>query len=510
MYLKRTTMIPGDSRDHLRVFVDKLEAKEPFGVIRCNDGEYLILKGTDFTNIDHWRFPGKGRLQQDLDDSIRSARDLPSLYIGIPCRGCAPEIYDHYLATYGPDVRDQWTYGNLFCNRNWEAFKNYLIEQKFPFYYVGPGTNTDHPLNVLERFAIDEFFIHHYDERIEELKGSLRDWVGTRSGVFMFSAGPVTKVLVPFLMKLFPHNTYIDAGSSIDLFMKGGSNRLYYYNGQPFTQVACDFHTGHHYHAEPPPLPMGTTNQPPTGNVTAVLTLFKRPHTLLHQLGAVIHQTVPPKEVYILKNFADGIELPEIPEELRSKVPIHIIQSTKNLGVWGRFALALMAETEYVCVFDDDTIPGRKWFENCLRSMCKREGLYGTIGLRCHGDYYAPYTRYGWDNPTTEITEVDIVGHAWFLKREWLGSMWSFAPDYSRMLRCGEDIALACFLQQKGIPTLVPPHPPGDLEMYGSDPHYAVKYGVDPVAISVIADIDFWGAFRYFADHHNFRVLAIR
>jgi hypothetical protein len=37
----------------------------------------------------------------------------------------------------------------------------------------------------------------------------------------------------------------------------------------------------------------------------------------------------------------------------------------RNLGVWSRFAYALNAKTKYVCVFDDDTIPGNNWLKNC-------------------------------------------------------------------------------------------------------------------------------------------------
>ena len=51
------------------------------------------------------------------------------------------------------------------------------------------------------------------------------------------------------------------------------------------------------------------------------------------------------------------------------------------MGVWARFAYALNAKTEYIAMFDDDTIPGPLWFENCLNTMKRHEGLLGTIGL---------------------------------------------------------------------------------------------------------------------------------
>jgi hypothetical protein len=160
--------------------------------------------------------------------------------------------------------------------------------------------------------------------------------------------------------------------------------------------------------------------------------------------------------------------------------------SNKNLGVWARFAFALNAKTEYICVFDDDTIPGPKWLENCLDSMKIREGLYGTIGIKFPEPRYH-FTlddRVGWDRPNTDITQVDIVGHAWFFKRCWLKYLWNYIPDYETDLKCAEDINFSFELQKAGIPTLVPPHPPGQYEYYGSFPPKAWNYGCDSNAIS--------------------------
>lgn len=220
-------------------------------------------------------------------------------------------------------------------------------------------------------------------------------------------------------------------------------------------------------------------------DITAILTVYRRPHTLIEQLEAIQNQTCPPSSIIIWKNHYDNIVLPEIPEHLKKNVDI--ITSTRNFGVWARFAVGLLANTTYVAVFDDDTIPGSRWFENCLSSMKIREGLYGTIGLLFSSDNYWSFTRVGWDSKNNcnndTIREVDIVGHAWFFKREWLCDLWSFAPDYTKFLTYGEDIAFSAFLQKKGIPTLVPPHPKNDIELFGSHPDKAWKYGSEEVGI---------------------------
>ena len=32
------------------------------------------------------------------------------------------------------------------------------------------------------------------------------------------------------------------------------------------------------------------------------------------------------------------------------------------------FAAALLADTEYIAIYDDDTIPGKQWHSNCLKT----------------------------------------------------------------------------------------------------------------------------------------------
>lgn len=217
-------------------------------------------------------------------------------------------------------------------------------------------------------------------------------------------------------------------------------------------------------------------------SITAILTLYKRPHTLIEQLTAVQTQSVPPAKIIIWKNFAEGITLPSIPPELMKNVTI--IQSSENYGVWARFTPGLLVNTEYVCVFDDDTIPQRKWFENCLNTQKTHPGLLGAIGICFHegNKYIGP--RFGWDGPCDTPVEVDIVGHAWFFRQEWLGLLWQFRPSYDIMLRAGEDIAFSYMLQRHGIKTYVPPHPKDDIEMYGSHPKKALQYGTDSAAIT--------------------------
>jgi hypothetical protein len=168
------------------------------------------------------------------------------------------------------------------------------------------------------------------------------------------------------------------------------------------------------------------------------------------------------------------------------------VKATKNLGVWSRFSLALNARTKYVCVFDDDTIPGARWFENCISTYktCREPiGLLGTVGILFDTPqgYAGPYRRVGWPSSNPVLQKVDLVGHSWFFERKVLGSaFWRENPDFNKFSKAGEDVHFSWMLQKHlELGTFVPPHPKDDLTLWGSQPETAWKYGQDRAAISM-------------------------
>jgi hypothetical protein len=210
--------------------------------------------------------------------------------------------------------------------------------------------------------------------------------------------------------------------------------------------------------------------------ITVVLNGYKRPEVLQEQVNAIRNQTIPPTEIMLWQNATEGFDT-NLTSQLTTAV------SNKNFGVWSRFAFALNAKTEYIAVFDDDTIPGPMWFENCLNTMKTHEGLLGSIGLICDTpNSYRPHTRYGWAEPNEKVVKVDIVGHAWFFKREWLGAFWRELPPTGVSL-VGEDMHFSYAIQKYlGLGTYVPPHPRHVPEMWGSLKGW--ELGVGPQAIS--------------------------
>jgi glycosyltransferase involved in cell wall biosynthesis len=217
-------------------------------------------------------------------------------------------------------------------------------------------------------------------------------------------------------------------------------------------------------------------------SITAILTGYKRPHTLNEQLNAIQNQTIKPKEIIFCQNGND--ENLDFDQSLLNKITW--IKSNHNFGVWARFAYALNCKTEYVCIFDDDTIPGKKWFENCYNTIQNYNGILGTVGIKFkYTTSYFPLERKGWPEPNESVDEVDIVGHSWFFKRKWLSVFWNELPPIDQNMLVGEDIHLSYSVQKYlNLKTYVPPHPKNNMDMWGSLPDSARKYGIDKNAIS--------------------------
>jgi|TARA_A100001515_G_scaffold30725_2_gene23979 hypothetical protein len=198
------------------------------------------------------------------------------------------------------------------------------------------------------------------------------------------------------------------------------------------------------------------------GDITVILNCYRRPYNLEMQIAALRNQTVKPAQIWLWINHHEDNENFD-PSGLDVD---RVFKNDFNWKFYGRFAASLLADTEYVAIYDDDTIPGSKWHENCLNTMKTHEGILGSAGIILKGNRYVQHDRCGWPTQNPEVTEVDLVGHAWFFKREWLRYLWQEKPT---TWDNGEDIQFAFMAKiHGGIPTYCPPHPPSDKEMHGS------------------------------------------
>lgn len=210
--------------------------------------------------------------------------------------------------------------------------------------------------------------------------------------------------------------------------------------------------------------------------ITAILNVYKRPHTLLEQIQALKNQTIKPDTIMIWVN--GDVELPDIKDP-----NIIISRCSHNLKFHARFAYGLLAKTKYVAFFDDDSIPGNRWFESCLKYQDKFPGIYGSTGVVLTGNDYASNYKVGWNGvKNSNLTQVHLVGHSWFMKRDVIQNLFMQYPD---SWQNGEDIQLSYFAwKNKGIKTYVPPHQIENLDTWGTNYQRGREIGEDMNAAS--------------------------
>lgn len=211
--------------------------------------------------------------------------------------------------------------------------------------------------------------------------------------------------------------------------------------------------------------------------ITTILNVYKRREYFEKQLESVLNQSIKPTEIFVWNNSGVPLNHKNIDLEINSNI---------NTGVWSRFSLALNSNKKFISIIDDDTIPGKRWYENCLNCFNEQEAVYGSRGIRFFfKNLYLPVEEFGIYGPSKDTNKVDIVGHNWFFKRDWLPYFW-LESNISKTSRfVGEDMNLSFALKKHlNIDTLVPPHPPEEHDLWGGNYKKSLELGQMDVAIS--------------------------
>lgn len=449
----------------------KLRNNENFMLLRYGDGERSIMVGKQVKAQEGWTSPsGKTLLGEALKTSL--TKNAENVYYGISCPCCDSRDYFWYCQNIkSPNI----TFANLFVNKNYSRFISDFEQLERDAVVIGNyagANNAIGKLNVLKYYSIGDQCQDFWNNEASNLIQQIINDFGDRNDLlYVASAGPLSEPILCALYDNNPNNCYIDFGSSIDKYIHHKDTRPYVNPQSEFGSRNCWMYKRDEIELD----------------VSVVLTTYKKPDALEGQLNAILAQTLQPKEIML---FQDGINenysITYKTELVKKFDKVHIC--TENQGVWKRFDFARKeCSSKYICIFDDDTIPGERWLENCFVNMMEQEGVYGTVGIVVQ-DYrkypYGGFVRIGWHNPYRKRALVDFVGHSWFFKKEWLEYMFDGTEKYQNYKRAAEDMCLSFKAKQHGIATYVPPHPYYDLSFWGSQPKYGMKYGNASTAIS--------------------------
>jgi hypothetical protein len=240
-----------NSLKHLNFFISLIDNNFPFSLIRPGDGEYMIMNNISFKTQDKWSYKINGRLTSDLIN-VKDLLKQKNLFVGLPCKDCqGQEVFNWFVKTWELNT-NQITYANIFCNKNWDRINSYISNKKF--YYIGPGDKKNNLIK--DRFLISELLVENWDLEYEKIYIEINTWVSNilennqENNLFLFSCGPISKILIPRLFNKYPGNTFLDFGSSLDLLTKGSSNRPYMNKNNHYSNIVCDFYRGHTFYSK--------------------------------------------------------------------------------------------------------------------------------------------------------------------------------------------------------------------------------------------------------------------
>ncbi len=454
-------------KDEYEKFWQKILRGENFALSRYDDGERGLILGRKFEAQEGWNSSGESLLGKALRESLNV--DAPNFYYGISCPCCDAAAYYWYLRNIkSPNV----TFSNIWLNANFKAFQSDFQKLERDAVLItnwrGKG-KTFGRLNVKRHYVVGDDCVKFWAEDGENLIRQIIAEIGHEKNLFyVVSAGPLSCVIIAALFKNNPENCYIDFGSATDLMTHEKITHPYMIDGTPYAEQSCWMFD----------------RKKISVDVDVVLTCYKRPQILKQQLDAIKNQTLAPRRIFLYQDGINGYYKVELNDKILNEFDAYKIAET-NGGVWKRFEFAKeICKSPYVCLFDDDTIPGARWLENCHMNSLQNRGVYGTNGvlLTKPEKYPQNFLNVGWHRANSKTCAVDLVGHSWFFEREYLKPM--LAKPYSKKYKfVGEDMTLSFSAAEQGFGTYVPQHPVKILSLWGSLPEFGWQYGDDEIAI---------------------------
>ena len=253
--LSNCTWTIGTFRKHFYSMAALISQPFPYSVdtnrglafIRLGDGEMKLMFGISVQSIDPWSWPGgQSRLGQDLRKALQypkyRSNSFSPFYYGIydakdicPFHDLLTIIYQHPLYL---------TYTNLFVNSNYPATKllhqSLIRDHRKKIILIINNSTSREKLAELTEWTCEIVQYPHNgplmweneklrNEAISKIVSTAKHY---RNRLFLFSVGPLSRILIHHAWLENPFNRYIDFGSTFDQMTKNRLTRPYQSNSE--------------------------------------------------------------------------------------------------------------------------------------------------------------------------------------------------------------------------------------------------------------------------------------
>ena len=228
-----------DYHQDLLFFIEKLSSRSPFSLARFNDGEMHVLLNA-FYYCNDFQFDPSIQEEEELCAvfSLRLREALkwkhPSYYVGIMCPHCFHPWGHVRMKLMSQQTEEQLTWASVFSNTNFFDFIDLFLPElshRKDIYLIAHEKAQTHTLP----FKLQDFFpvtsnVWKLDplEIVRPIKEKIRN-ERIKNALFLFCSGPSTAIYVQELCAFDAENSYIDLGSSLDLWLFKTASRQYQY-----------------------------------------------------------------------------------------------------------------------------------------------------------------------------------------------------------------------------------------------------------------------------------------
>jgi hypothetical protein len=230
-------------KEDLQTILNLIESNQNFTLSRFADGEVACMNAKPCRGIDGWVVgPEDVELAKDLVESYKHTDS--NFFYGISCPCCDYRSHK-WLKDLGKGVWSNFTFSNIFVNSNFEAFTKFLEETLTRPVVLIANENANlenYPFKVREFVPIKSDVISWYktdkrgiQETFIELSKKYKDTL------FFISAGPLSEIIISNMYNTNPDNTYVDVGSSIDVWTHKRLTRDFQNPKTHYAQSECVF-----------------------------------------------------------------------------------------------------------------------------------------------------------------------------------------------------------------------------------------------------------------------------
>jgi len=219
----------------------KLKRGENFAFSRYSDGEMLIMQnkhlkldsektivqgekaGIGYDKSDHKEFdPEKhGWLREHLIEAYKHHQD--GYYVGLSCPCCVGKEQNSWMKELRGSDDEHLTWANLFLNSNYPLFLNHvlpLLKNREVFIVCNEAADIENlPFPTFMSATVGSNAMINDIDIIARLSAYI-ELEKYENVVFLFAAASLSNLAIYELYKVFPRNTYIDIGTTLNPHMK--------------------------------------------------------------------------------------------------------------------------------------------------------------------------------------------------------------------------------------------------------------------------------------------------